>query len=316
MTAASPRTRYAYLGPAGTFTETALLQLPGVADALLLPMASVDAALDAVRAGEADGAMLPIENSVEGGVTATLDALAQGELLLIVAEQVVPVTFHLVGKPGLSLEDVTRVATHPQGLSQCRGWLHANLPKAAVLPALSTAGAAAGLLEPDCGYDAALCAPIAAQRYGLPVLVEDVGDYANAVTRFVLVSRPGPLPAPTGADKSTLVAYLADDHPGALLELLEQFAVRGVNLSRLESRPTGELLGRYCMSIDADGHVAEQRMAEALKGLHRVCSEVRFLGSYPRADGEVTAVRPQSQDAAFAAAEHWLASVHNGNRAH
>jgi prephenate dehydratase len=308
--------RYAYLGPAGTFTETALLQVPGAASSELMPTPSVDAALDAVRSGEADSAMLPIENSVEGGVTATLDALAQGEPLLIVGEQVVPVTFHLVTRPGASLEDVTRVATHPQGLAQCRGWLHATLPKAAVLPALSTAAAAAGLLEPDCGYDAALCAPIAARRYGLPVLVADVGDNPNAVTRFVLVSRPGPLPGATGADKTTLVAYLADDHPGALLELLEQFAVRGVNLSRLESRPTGELLGRYCMSIDADGHVAEQRMAEALKGLHRVCADVRFLGSYPRADGEPTVVRPQSQDAAFGAAETWLAGVRNGNRAH
>jgi prephenate dehydratase len=313
MTAAARRTRYAYLGPAGTFTETALLQLPGAAGARLLPLPSVDAALDAVRAGEADAAMLPIENSVEGGVTATLDALAQGELLLVVAEQVVPVTFQLVARPGLSLEDVTRVATHPQGLAQCRGWLHANLPKVALVPALSTAAAAAGLLEPDCGYDAALCAPIAAARYGLPVLVENVGDNPNAVTRFVLVSRPGPMPAPTGADKSTLVAYLSDDHPGALLELLEQFAVRGVNLTRLESRPTGELLGRYCMSIDADGHVAEERMAEALKGLHRVCSAVRFLGSYPRADGERTSVRPETADGAFAAADEWLASVRNGN---
>ncbi len=305
--------RYAYLGPEGTFAEAALLQVPDAGQAELLAMNSVNAALEAVREGEADAAMVPIENSVEGGVSATLDALADGEPLVVIREELVPVTFHLVARPGLSLEDVARIATHPHAQAQCRGWLHRNLPKAVLLPALSTAAAAAALLDVGVYYDAALCAPIAARRYGLPVLAEDVGDNPNAVTRFVLVSRPGPPPPPTGADKTTIVAFLADDHAGALLELLEQFAVRGINLTRLESRPTGEVLGRYCMSIDAEGHVAEERMAEALKGLHRVCPKVRFLGSYPRADGEPATVRAETTDDAFLDAERWISGLRQGD---
>lgn len=305
--------RYAYLGPEGTFTEQALRQATAGGDhAELVPVASVDAALEAVRAGDVDAAMVPIENSVEGGVSATLGALAQDDPLLVVGEQVVPVTFDFVVRPGLSREDVTRVASHPHGLAQCRVWLHREFPKATLVPALSTAGAAEALLDPTTPWDAALCAPIAARRFGLTPMLTDVGDNTAAVTRFVLVSRPGPLPAPTGFDKTTLAAYLGpDDKPGQLLELLEQFAVRGVNLSRLESRPTGEGMGRYYMSIDAEGHVAEARVAEALKGLHRVCPKVIFLGSYPRAGGEPAPVRAETSDAAFAEADTWLKSIQN-----
>jgi prephenate dehydratase len=304
---------FGYLGPPGTFTEAALRKLPAAAGAELVPLPSVDAALDALRAHEVDGAMVPIENSVEGGVSSTLAALAQGEPLLVVAEEVVPVTFDLVVRPGLSREDITRISSHPHGLAQCRLWLHREFPKATLVPALSTAAAAAGLLEPGIGYDAALCAPIAAERLGLPALISNVGDNPAAVTRFVLISRPTMLPAPTGADKTTLAIYLGPDHPGQLLELLEQFAVRGINLTRLESRPTGEAMGRYYMSIDADGHIAEARMAEALKGLHRVCRKVLFFGSYPRAERTPAPVRPETSDVAFAAADEWLESVRRGH---
>jgi prephenate dehydratase len=303
--------RYAYLGPEGTFTETALRKATaGAGGAVHVPVASVDAALEAVRDGEVHAAMVPIENSVEGGVSATLAALAQGDPLVVIGEEVVPVTFDFVVRPGLSLEDVTRISSHPHGLAQCRVWLHREFPKATLVPALSTAGAAEALLDPATPWDAALCAPIAAERFGLTPVLRNVGDNPAAVTRFVLVSRPGRLPEPTGADKTTLAAYLGpDDHPGQLLELLEQFAVRGVNLSRLESRPTGEGMGRYYMSIDAEGHVAEARMAEALKGLHRVCLKVLFLGSYPRAGGEQVAVRSETSDAAFAEADAWVRSI-------
>jgi prephenate dehydratase len=303
--------RYAYLGPEGTFTETALRQATA-GEGELVPVASVDAALEAVRSGDVGSAMVPIENSVEGGVSATLAALTQGDPLVVVGEQVVPVTFDFVVRPGLSREDVTRIASHPHGLAQCRMWLHREFPKATPVPALSTAGAAEALLDPDTPWDAALCAPIAAERFGLTPMLTNVGDNPSAVTRFVLVSKPGRLPAPTGADKTTLAAYLGpDDRAGQLLELLEQFAVRGVNLSRLESRPTGEGMGRYYMSIDAEGHVAEARVAEALKGLHRVCPRVLFLGSYPRANGVPATVRTETSDAAFAEADAWLRQIRN-----
>src|SRR5690349_15810850 len=181
---ASPR--YAYLGPEGTFTETALLQATAGRDGELIPVASVDAALEAVRSGDADRAMVPIENSVEGGVSATLGALTQGDPLVVVGEEVVPVTFDFVVRPGLSREDVTRIASHPHGLAQCRMWLHREFPKATLVPALSTAGAAEALLEPSTPWDAALCAPIAAQSFGLRPMLTDVGDNTAAVTRFVL----------------------------------------------------------------------------------------------------------------------------------
>jgi prephenate dehydratase len=302
-------TTYAYLGPQGTFTEAALRQVVDLQHHEAQPMATVDAALAAVRAGEADAAMVPIENSVEGGVAATLDALANGSPLRVVREALVPVTFVLAARPGTRLSDVRRVSSHPHGWAQCRGWVAAHLPEARYLPALSTAGAAEGLTEPDPSYDAALCAPLAAERFGLEVLATDVGDRSTAVTRFVLVSRPGQVSEPTGVDKTTVVVFQRDDHPGGLLELLEQFATRGVNLSRIESRPTGDALGQYCFSIDCEGHVREARVAEALMGLHRTCSEVRFLGSYPRADGGSIVVTPATSDEAFAAARAWLTGL-------
>jgi len=132
------------------------------------------------------------------------------------------------------------------------------------------------------------------------------------VTRFVLVTRPGPPPAPTGADRTTLVLFERDDHPGALLEILTEFAVRGVNLTRLESRPTGGGLGRYSFSVDCEGHLDEPRVGEALSALHRVCAEVRFLGSYPRADGVPARVRAGTADTDFAAAREWLRALRGG----
>jgi prephenate dehydratase len=306
--------RYGFLGPAGTFTEAALRQvLPDDADAVAMP--SVDAALAAVRAGDLDAAVVPIENSVEGGVSATLDALASGAALRVTREMLVPITFVLAARPGTALADVRRVASHPHGWAQCRGWVGATLPEAVYVPALSTAAAAEALdvaRDDAPTYDAALCAPLAAQRFGLDVLAEDVGDNAAAVTRFVLVQGPGAVPAPTGADKTTLVVYQADDHPGGLLEMLEQFATRGINLSRIESRPTGEELGRYCFSIDCEGHVADARVGEALMGLHRTCREVRWLGSYPRADAQAVRVTAATTDTAFAQAGEWLTRLRTG----
>jgi prephenate dehydratase len=309
-----PPARLGYLGPEGTFTEQALRMLPSAGHSDLRPYASVDLALAGVREGDLDAAMVPIENSVEGGVSATLDALAAGAPLVVVREVLVPITFVLAARPGTTLADVTRVATHPHAEAQCRGWLAGALPAVTTVPALSTAAAAAALADggPPPGYDAALCAPVAARRYRLDVLAEDVGDNPGAVTRFVLVARPASPPPRTGADKTSLVAYLPHDHAGALLELLEQFATRGVNLTRIESRPTGESLGRYCFSIDCEGHLEDARVAEALVGLHRVCPQVRFLGSYPRADQAPTQVRPGTTDTAFGDARAWVDRLREG----
>lgn len=300
---------YTYLGPEGTFTEAALLQVAGAEDAERLPAGSVDSALELVRTGRATAAMVPIENSVEGGVGATLDAIATGGPLMILGEQLVPIRFVLAARPGLGLSGVRRVSTHSHAWAQCRQWSSANIPDAEYVPASSTAAAAVGLLAPDCPYDAAICAPLAAEQRGLDVLAEGIGDVEDAVTRFILVGLPGPLPAPTGSDKTTLVVPLPKDHPGALMGILEQFASRGVNLSRIESRPTGQFLGDYFFSIDIDGHLAEERVTDAVRGLHRLSPGLRFLGSFPRADRRASAVSGHNGDKAFRQAHEWVARL-------
>ncbi|WP_424347357.1 prephenate dehydratase [Kocuria sp. CH-021] len=317
--------RYAYLGPAGTFTEAALLGVEGARDAERVPVSSVPVALAAVRAGEVDAAMVPIENSVEGGVTATLDTVATGSELRIVREALVPISFVLVAPPGTALADVRTVSTHSHAWAQVRGWMDARLPDVDYVPASSTAAAALALLPGgpgrgaparDAGFDAAVCSPVVVEQHPeLEVLAEDIGDNRAAVTRFVLVARPGaPLPPRTGADRTTLVIPLWEDRAGALMEILEQFATRGVNLSRIESRPTGNFLGEYFFSVDVDGHILDARVAEALEGLRRVCPSTRFLGSYPRADHKVATVARQHSDGAFREAEAWVAALQG--RAH
>jgi len=304
-----PPARYAFLGPAGTFTEQALRALPAASGSRGEPYPDVAAALDAVRSSAVDGAVVPLESSVEGAVSVTLDQLSAGDPLVITREVTVPVELALLGLPGRDLYAVKTVATHSHAAAQCRGWLARHLPGVEVATLASTAQAAALVAGPDAPYDAAIAAPIAAEHYRLSVLAHDIGDNPDAVTRFVLVSRPGRLPPRTGADKTSVVAFIRDDHPGALMEVLDQFALRAVNLTRIESRPTGTALGRYCFSIDCEGHVDEARVGEALMGLRRVCADVRFLGSYPRLDGVSTIVREGTGDSDFADAAGWLARL-------
>lgn len=305
-----PVPRYGYLGPAGTFTEVALLNWLAGAPGELFAFGAVLSALDAVRDGTLAGAMVPVENSVEGSVTATLDALATGERLTIHAEAQVPVTFSLLARNGTRLRDVRRVTTHPHAEAQCRKWLASNLPDADFVAAASTASAAA-VVGDGGDFDAAISAPLAASVYGLEEIAEDIGDVA-AETRFVLVGRPAAPPTATGADKTSLVLFMAQDHPGALLEILTEFAVRGVNLTRIESRPTGGGMGDYFFSVDIEGHVDDSRVGEALMGLRRVCAEVRYLGSYPRVDGVRPVVRPGVTDHEFRDAQAWLTRIREG----
>jgi prephenate dehydratase len=253
--------------------------------------------------------VVPIENSVEGGVSATLDKLVDGDPLLITGEVVIPVEFGIYVRPGTTLDDVTSVLTHGHAAAQCRDWLATMLPGAQVTEAGSTAGAAKEVADPASRYDAAICARVAGRLYGLEELAHSIEDNPGAVTRFVVVSRPGRVPERTGADKTTLVAYMHQDHPGALLEILQQFAVRGVNLCRIESRPTKTILGSYCFAIDAEGHLGDRRLAEALLGLRRICRDVLFLGSYPRADAQPADVRRGFDDEAFEEASEWLRSL-------
>jgi prephenate dehydratase len=297
--------RIAYLGPRGSFAEAAVRSLTDGRDVDLIAAASVQAALDSARDGSADLALVPIENSVEGSVSVTLDELANGKRLVIVDEVVIPVRFALIARPGTSLSDVRRVSTHPHAQAQVRHWLAEHVPEAHVIPAMSTAAAAAAVAE-DQAFDAAVSQRIAAEIYGLDVLADDIQDNDDAYTRFILVRLPGAIPGPTGADKTTLSLYMKQDEPGALLAILTEFAVRGVNLTRIESRPTKKALGDYYFSVDIEGHVADSRVSEALMGLHRVCLDVRFLGSYPRHDGRQPVLRPGVTDSDFADAQAWL----------
>jgi len=302
--------RWTYLGPAGTFTEAALRAMPGAEHAVSTPLESVPAALDAVRRGDADAAVVALENSVEGAVSITLDELATGEPLVITGEILLPIAFALLVRPGMYLDDIKTISSHSHAQPQVRNWLRTNLPDAHWYSSASNADAAR--LVQEGRYDAALAGEFAAAPYGLVPLITDIHDVEGAVTRFVRVERPERPTAPTGADRTTVVAYIVDDHPGALLEILQEFAVRGVNLTRIESRPTGDGLGHYFFSMDAEGHVADARVGEALMGLRRVCAAVRFLGSYPRADGIRPQLRRGTSDSEFATASRWLARCRAG----
>jgi len=296
---------YSYLGPAGTFTEAALAQVTAAAGKTWRPVNNVGEALDDVVAGRSVAAMIAIENSVDGGVSATQDALATIPGLRIVGEYLVPVKFVLVARPGTALADVTVVNAHPVAYAQSRGWLDRTVPAHGHLPATSNVAAAAQLLEGG-PANAAIAPPGITAHYALEVLAEDIGDNPNAVTRFVLVSRTAPTPPATGADKTSIIVELPDDRPGALLEMLEQFATRGINMSLLESRPIGDALGRYRFVIDLDGHILDERVADALLGLKRFSPKVIFLGSYPRADQQRIEVTQRYGDEVFIEARDWL----------
>ena len=296
-----------YFGPQGTFTHQALLSLN--IDEEIQPFRSVGATLDAVREGTVRAGLVPIENSVEGGVSATIDNLSQGDPLQIRAEVLLPVSFGLYVRPGTALEEIRHVITHPHAAAQVRGWISDHLPRATVTEQGSTAAAAAEVAKEDSPYDGAICAPVAGELYGLVCVASDIADNAEAVTRFILVSKPFPPAAPSGHDKTSVVVHHKTDRPGALMETLQQFALRGVNLCRIESRPEKDRMGNYYFSIDALGSIHERRIQEALTGLHRTSREVTFLGSYPRADEIPQEIEDCTTDQAFADADAWLGDI-------
>ncbi|GGF37973.1 prephenate dehydratase [Subtercola lobariae] len=302
---------YSYLGPTGTFTEAALAQVPEAAGKNWRSVNNVGEALDDVTSGRSVAAMIAIENSVEGGVSATQDALASIPNLRIIGEYLVKVQFALVARPGIELSDVHVINAHPVAYAQCRNWLEANLPTHGHIPSTSNVASALSLFDSDLA-DAAIAPPRIVEHHDLRLLAENIGDNQNAVTRFVLVGRNSALPAPTGADKTSIIAELPDDRSGALLELLEQFSTRGVNLSLLQSRPIGDALGRYRFVIDADGHVFDERVADALMGVRRFSPKVIFLGSYPRADRAPVEYVDRYDDEVFIEARDWLRSLISG----
>lgn len=303
--------RIAYLGPEGTFTEAALLKMtaagvvPGGGELTPEPAESTQSALEAVRSGAADFACVPIENSIEGSVLPTLDSLASGSPLQIYAELTLDVSFSIVTRPGVDAGRVRSVAAFPIAAAQVRQWLAANLPAAALIPTNSNAAAALDVV--DGRADAGVSTALAAQRYGLASLAEGVVDEPNARTRFVLVGPPGPPPARTGADRTSVVLRI-DSAPGALVSAMNEFGIRDIDLTRIESRPTRTGLGTYVFFLDCVGHIEDSAVAEALKALYRRCADVRYLGSWPT--GAAAGVLPPHLDAG----EQWLTRLRDGRQ--
>jgi prephenate dehydratase len=276
-------TRIAYLGPAGTFTEDALREaLPAGEEFEPLRMPTVHDAILAVERGEAERALVPFENSIEGSVRSTLDTLAfEAESVTIVGEHDFAVRAMLLARTAVELNEIAAVLSHPQPLAQCARFLRENLPAAELRSVSSTAEAARLVGESDEPW-AAVGALAAAELYGCEILREGIEDEANNVTRFVWIAPAGTEPEDGGAWKTSLVfSELGEDHPGALVEALQEFSSRSVNLTRIESRPLRSELGRYMFFCDLEGSGGEQAVAEAISALRDKAESVRVLGSYP-----------------------------------
>jgi len=269
--------RLAYLGPPGTFTEEAALRYDSGAE--LIPFPNVSAVAAAVDTGMADEAVVAIENSLEGSVTDTLDLLIHESSLLIRRELVLPVEHCLLVRPGTQAHQVGVIFSHPQALAQSRHFIERCFPRAQVVAALSTAAAVEQMLastEPA----AAIGTRRAADLYGAQVLAQGIQDRAANVTRFVVLARSDhPI---TGYDRTSIAFYIAEDRPGALVEVLQEFSSRHINLSKIESRPSKESLGRYFFLVDLEGHREDPLVAQALEGVRAKTATLKVFGSYPR----------------------------------
>jgi prephenate dehydratase len=284
-----PKPTFGFLGPPGTFTQEALLQVVDPESADLIYYPTPEEVILAVDRGEVAQGMVPIENSVEGTVNATIDALGfEVDSLVITHEVILPVRLHLLGRRGTELSAITEVYSMPVATAQCRRWLREHLPDAKVIAANSTAEAA-GRVAYENGSAAAIGPNLAAQLFALDVIERDVTDHPEAETRFVVVGREPA--APTGRDKTSLIVFIAEDKPGALLDILTEFASRKINLTKLESRPTKRVLGEYCFFIDLEGHANDAVVAEAIDQIGSRVAKLRSLGSYPRAIGRLDAER-------------------------
>jgi len=272
--------RIAYLGPPGTFSEEAVARCDLARGDEPVPHVTFADAYAALRRGEVDGALLPIENSIEGSIGATLDLLVHEPGPLIRREVLLPVRQHLLARPGMRLADLKRVLSHPQPLGQCSRFLREQLPGVALEPSHSTADAARKVAagEPDA---AAIGSRKAAERFGLAVLADSIQDVDENVTRFVLLAQADE--APTGRDRTSIAFTLDRDRPGGLYEVLGEFARRGINLSKVESRPMKEALGHYVFFIDFERHRLDPEAALALAGVRALVHRMFLLGSYPQA---------------------------------
>ncbi|MHB8246302.1 MAG: prephenate dehydratase [Acidimicrobiales bacterium] len=301
--------RVAFFGPHGTFTEEALVSVPELASSDHVPYPTITDVLRAADSGEVDLGIVPIENSIEGTVSTTVDHLVFESELLIQLEVVLDIHLHLLGPPGTRIEDVRSVVSFPHASAQCRRFIRSRLGEAEVLAANSTADAAKLVGEQHPAGVAAIAPRLAGELYGLDVLAEGIEDYGENQTRF-LVLAPGRVPAPTGHDKTSIVCFQTADHPGSLHEILGQFAARSLNLTKIESRPTKQGLGDYCFVIDLEGHVNDEVLGDCLRQLHLGLAACKFLGSYPAA-GEHGPARREEVTEGRRLADRWLQEIRN-----
>ena len=301
------RLAVAYLGPIGTFTEQALHTQPDLRNADLRAMTSIPDVLNSVADGLSSIGFVPIENAIEGTVNLTLDTLAFDLDLLIQREVIIDISLNLMAPPNTALGDLKRVVSIPVATAQCWKFIHANLPGVRVEAANSTAEAAELVARDRDGYTAAIAPARSAEVYGLTILAPDIEDHPENKTRFVAVAQRG-VPRPTGHDKTSIVVFQRADVPGSLLAILQEFAARSINLSKLESRPTKTSLGDYCFIIDLDGHIADELLTDALRAVHAKQARVKFLGSYPAAGDHGPAVREEVQSS-WRAANDWISAL-------
>ena len=301
------RRALAYLGPSGTFTEQALLTQDDLSGLDLCLASSIPEVLSMVGEGSVDLGFAAIENSIEGSVNVTQDTLAFEADLLIQREVVISVELNLLAPPGTGLDPIERVVSFPHATAQCRAWLDENLPSAETGAANSTADAARHVSRENDGRTAAIAPARAAEVYGLDTLAVGIEDHSSNQTRFVLVARDG-IPAPTGHDKTSLVVFQRTDRPGTLLGMLQEFAARSINLTRLESRPTKQGLGDYCFLMDCEGHISDELVADCLRNLHMKHGLVKFLGSYPAEHDNGDEIRNEASTATLEA-DSWLAGL-------
>jgi prephenate dehydratase len=296
--------RVGFLGPHGTFAEEALLSQPDLAAGDAVPFRDVPHVITAVERADVDLGIVPIENSIEGPITVTLDTLAfDTDDLLVQREIDLPVSLHLCAPAGTTLADVVTVVSHPNPLGQTRKWMAAHLPEAVPVAANSTAEAARQVAQSRKKGMASIGTLAGARHAGLAVLASEIEDHPENQTRFVLVGHG--VPAPTGHDKTTVVCFQRQDRPGSLLAILQEFAARAINLTKIESRPTKQGLGDYCFIIDFEGHVANELVADCLRNLRASQSDVKFLGSYPVA-GDDGHVRRRAATKAWRDATQWV----------
>lgn len=295
-----------YLGPRGTFTEQALYTQPDLVEMTHVRFGSIVEVLKAVETGGIDYGFAAIENMIEGSVNATIDTLAFDAELLIQREVVININLNLLVQPGVRPEEIKHVRSFPMAYAQCRQYLVNELPWASIEATNSTADAARELAESKRRDTAAIAPPRAAEVYELETLVPNIEDHPDNQTRFVLVSNQG-ISAPTGHDKTSIVVFQRADQPGSLISILQEFAARRINLTKLVSRPTRSALGDYCFLIDCEGHIANEVVGDALRSLHQQRHVVKFLGSYPSTYG--TTEEQENNRVVTGESDIWLAEL-------